>query len=150
MQKKIPSDKGTLFRLFNVSTGEMITELRRGAKNAKINCLAFNSTSELFGCTSDIGTVHIFDIHDVNKILEIEENKKNNNNDNNKKEKSKKYANIKINERSFAKYKLGEEKGILGSHLELIPCLEREVKQITQPLVLPIFKREKAIYFFPK
>jgi WD40 repeat protein len=108
------SDKGTLFRLFNVSTGEMITELRRGAKNAKINCLAFNSTSELFGCTSDIGTVHIFDIHDVNKILEIEENKKNNNNDNNKKEKSKKYANIKINERSFAKYKLGEEKGILG------------------------------------
>ena len=105
------SDKGTLFRLFNVSTGEMITELRRGKQNAKIMCLEFNANTEFLGCTSDKGTVHIFDIHEVNKIFEIEDDKKNND-ETNKKEKSKK--NLKINERSFVKYKITEEKGILG------------------------------------
>ncbi len=107
------SDKGTLFRLFNVSTGEMITELRRGKQNAKIDCLAINFNTELIGCTSDKGTVHIFDIHEVNKIFEKEENNKNND-ENNKKEKLKPNKALKINERSFAKFQITEEKGILG------------------------------------
>ena len=106
------SDKGTIFRLFNVSTGELITELRRGKKNAKINCLAFNANTDLIGCTSDKGTVHIFDVHEVNKILEVEEDIKNKDENNNNKIKNKK--SIKINERSFAKYKVTEEKGLLG------------------------------------
>ena len=110
------SDKGTLIRLFNVLKLEMITELRRGAKNVKINCLAFDLNTQYIGCTSDVGTVHIFDIHEVNKVIEKEE-ENTKTNDENKKEKAKfgkLYGFIKINERSFAKFKVQEEKSILG------------------------------------
>ena len=110
------SDKGTLIRLFNVLKLEMITELRRGAKNVKINCLAFDLNTQYIGCTSDVGTVHIFDIHEVNKVIEKEE-ENTKINDENKKEKAKfgkLYGFIKINERSFAKFKVQEEKSILG------------------------------------
>ena len=110
------SDKGTLIRLFNVLKLEMITELRRGAKNVKINCLAFDINTQYIGCTSDVGTVHIFDIHEVNKVIEKEE-ENTKINDENKKEKAKfgkSYGFIKINERSFAKFKVQEEKSILG------------------------------------
>ena len=110
------SDKGTLIRLFNVLKLEMITELRRGAKNVKINCLAFDINTQYIGCTSDVGTVHIFDIHEVNKVIEKEEENIKTN-DENKKEKAKfgkSYGFIKINERSFAKFKVQEEKSILG------------------------------------
>ena len=106
------SDKGTLIRLFNVLKLEMITELRRGAKNVKINCLAFDLNTQYIGCTSDVGTVHIFDIHEVNKVIEKEE-ENTKTNDENKKEKAKfgkSYDVIKINERSFAKFKVQEEK----------------------------------------
>ena len=110
------SDKGTLIRLFNISNQEMITELRRGTKNVKINCLAFDINTEFIGCTSDVGTVHIFDIHEVNKLFEKDEDKNKSNDENNKKEKpktSKSYG-IKIKERSFVKFKVQEEKSILG------------------------------------
>ena len=111
------SDKGTLIRLFNISTKEIITELRRGTKNVKINCLAFYSNNEFIGCTSDGLTVHIFDIHEVNKVIEKNEGKNKENNENNKKEKvkfGKSFGLIKINERSFAKFRVNEEKTILG------------------------------------
>ena len=108
------SDKGTLIRLFNIFKLEMITELRRGTKNVKINCLAFNIDTHYIGCTSDVGTVHIFDIHEVNKVIEKNEEKSN---EDNKKEKAKfgkSYGFIKINERSFAKFKIQDPRTILG------------------------------------
>ena len=64
------SDKGTLIRLFNIAKGDMITELRRGSKNAKINCLSIDINTEFLACSSESHTVHIFDIHEVNKIIE--------------------------------------------------------------------------------
>ena len=109
------SDKGTLIRLFNILKAEKIIELRRGAKNAIINCLAFDINSEFIGCTSDSFTVHIFDIHEINKLLEQNEEKtKSNTNNDNKKEKVKNVKPVKINERSFAKYKVQDEKSFLG------------------------------------
>ena len=110
------SDKGTLIRLFNILKAEKIIELRRGAKNAIINCLAFDTNTEFIGCTSDSSTVHIFDIHEINKLLEQNEEKSQNNNANNdnKKEKVKNVKPVKINERSFAKYKAQDEKSFLG------------------------------------
>ena len=113
------SDKGTLIRLFNIATKEKITELRRGKKNVQINSLAFDLKNEYLGCTSNVGTVHIFDIHEVNKILEQNEDKDENNatDDKNKKDKvkfGKSFCLIKILDTSFAKFKIKEEKSILG------------------------------------
>ena len=116
------SDKGTLIRIFLISKGggdHPIHVLKRGKKNAKINCLLFDITSELIGCTSDAGTTHIFNICDLNKLIEKEEDTKEENNEdnNNKKDKGKNNKNnikITLNERSFAKYKIKEDKSILG------------------------------------
>ena len=108
------SDKGTYLRLFNIINNEMIIELKRGSKNVKINCLALDFNNEFLACTSDAGTIHIFDIHEVNKIFESNEDKDQNkiNNDNKIKEKEK--PKIKIKERSFVKYKIQEERSIVG------------------------------------
>jgi WD40 repeat protein len=97
------SDKGKMIRIFSVKTGEFLVELKRGATNANISCLAFDIKQLFLGCFSDSGTVHVFDIGDINKLI-LEKN------NGNKKNNSK----IKIKERSFAKFKLKEEKSILG------------------------------------
>ena len=107
------SDKGTLIRLFNVYNQEMIAELRRGTKNTTINCLAFDINTEFIACTSEVGTVHIFYIHEINKLFEKNEDKTKSNNEGNKKEKNKNTKLIKVKERSFAKFKVQEKKSIL-------------------------------------
>ena len=107
------SDKGTLIRLFNVYNQEMIAELRRGTKNTTINCLAFDINTEFIACTSEVGTVHIFYIHEINKLFEKNEDKNKSNNEGNKKEKNKNTKLIKVKERSFAKFKVQEKKSIL-------------------------------------
>ena len=91
----------------------MIAELRRGTKSVKINCLSFDINTEFIACTSEVGTVHIFDIHEINKIIEKNEDKNKNNNESNKKEKNKNTKLNKIKERSFAKFKVQEKKSIL-------------------------------------
>lgn len=109
------SDRGTLIRLFNVNNQEIITELRRGTKNVKINCLAFDINTEFIACTSDVGTVHIFYINEIHKLFEQSEEKNKSNNESNKKEKEKNKNTklIKIKERSFAKFRVQEKKSIL-------------------------------------
>ena len=54
------SDKGTLIRLFDTSTGENIQELRRGSDNAEIYSIAFDNTNRFLAVSSDKKTVHIF------------------------------------------------------------------------------------------
>lgn len=108
------SDKGTYIRLFNIMNKEMIIELKRGSKNVKINCLALDFNNEFLACTSDAGTIHIFDIHEVNKILESYEDKDQNKINNENKIKEKEKPKIKIKERSFTKYKIQEERSIVG------------------------------------
>ncbi|KAF2360411.1 WD40 repeat [Trinorchestia longiramus] len=61
------SVKGTLIRIFSTSTGERLTELRRGANPANIYCLNFSQDSSLVCVSSDHGTVHVFGIDDTHK-----------------------------------------------------------------------------------
>ena len=109
------SDKGTLIRIFLLSKYEHpVITLKRGTKNAKINCLIFDLSNEIIGCTSDSGTMHVFNICEINKL--INDNKKE---EKNKEEKNKIKSwknNIKINmgERSFGKFKINEAQSIFG------------------------------------
>mmetsp|Transcript_7606 Transcript_7606/g.11401 ORF Transcript_7606/g.11401 Transcript_7606/m.11401 type:complete len:430 (+) Transcript_7606:73-1362(+) len=54
------SDKGTLIRIFDTSTGSLLQELRRGMDRADITSLCFNQSNTFLACCSDRGTVHIF------------------------------------------------------------------------------------------
>ena len=56
------SDKGTLVRLWDIETGSLLQELRRGSDPAEITCIAFDPLSKWVACTSDKGTIHIFAI----------------------------------------------------------------------------------------
>jgi len=60
------SDKGTLIRLWDTSTGALLKELRRGMDKAEIYSIAFNPTSTFIACSSDKGTVHIFSLTSTN------------------------------------------------------------------------------------
>ena len=56
------SDAGTIIRIFKIDTEEMTHEFRRGTEKAKIFSLEFSPTNEFFSCTSDRGTIHIFNM----------------------------------------------------------------------------------------
>ncbi|XP_014261526.1 WD repeat domain phosphoinositide-interacting protein 3 [Cimex lectularius] len=58
------SNKGTLIRIFDTSSGEKLMELRRGAHTAEIYCMNFNQDSTWLCIASDHGTVHIFSVED--------------------------------------------------------------------------------------
>jgi len=61
------SEKGTLIRVFETSTGSLTHELRRGANHANIFCVNFNHESSLLCVSSDHGTVHIFALQDTKR-----------------------------------------------------------------------------------
>uniref|UniRef100_T1JCL6 WD repeat domain phosphoinositide-interacting protein 3 n=1 Tax=Strigamia maritima TaxID=126957 RepID=T1JCL6_STRMM len=61
------SEKGTLIRVFDTSSGVLLSELRRGAHQANIYCINFNHDSSLLCVSSDHGTVHIFDTEDLKR-----------------------------------------------------------------------------------
>ncbi|OWA53731.1 putative WD repeat domain phosphoinositide-interacting protein 3, partial [Hypsibius exemplaris] len=59
------SEKGTLIRVFDTSSGSQLFELRRGANKADIFCIGFNLDSSLLCLSSDHGTIHIFSLGDT-------------------------------------------------------------------------------------
>ena len=63
------SEKGTLIRIFCINNGELIQELRRGAKIAKIYNITFDFNNKFIACTSSSGTIHIFSIYSSIKYL---------------------------------------------------------------------------------
>ncbi|KAL7539567.1 hypothetical protein ACHAXR_009398 [Thalassiosira sp. AJA248-18] len=60
------SERGTVIRLFAVSSSVPLREFRRGVERATISCLTFSLDSNWLGCASNHGTVHIFQTHDPN------------------------------------------------------------------------------------
>lgn len=66
------SSKGTLIRVFDTTTGSLMSELRRGSQPASINCINFNSDSSLLCASSDHGTVHIFSITEGTKNKQLQ------------------------------------------------------------------------------
>lgn len=56
------SEKGTLIKIFRVKDGCLIQELRRGTEQAEIYSLAFDFKSLYIACSSNKGTIHIFNI----------------------------------------------------------------------------------------
>lgn len=56
------SAKGTLIRVFETVTGKQVADLRRGMDVALISDIVIDPTNTLVACSSDKGTVHIFNI----------------------------------------------------------------------------------------
>mmetsp|Transcript_94939 Transcript_94939/g.238117 ORF Transcript_94939/g.238117 Transcript_94939/m.238117 type:complete len:494 (+) Transcript_94939:232-1713(+) len=56
------SDKGTIVRVYDTTSGMRRQELRRGADRAEIHSLAFSPTGDFLVVSSDKGTIHIFAI----------------------------------------------------------------------------------------
>ena len=56
------SEQGTLVRVFDIKTLDQIAEFRRGVEKAVIFDLAFSDGGRWLACTSDKGTIHIFDL----------------------------------------------------------------------------------------
>lgn len=56
------SERGTIIKIFRTKDGALIQELRRGTEPAEIYCLAFDLKSQYIACSSNKGTIHIFNI----------------------------------------------------------------------------------------
>ena len=56
------SMKGTIIKIFKTKDSSLIQELRRGTEPANIYSLAFDYSSEYLACSSNKGTVHIFNV----------------------------------------------------------------------------------------
>ncbi|KAI0203261.1 WD40 repeat-like protein [Astrocystis sublimbata] len=56
------SEKGTLVRIFATGSGAKLGERRRGTENATIFSLRFSPSGNMLACTSDKGSLHIFDV----------------------------------------------------------------------------------------
>jgi WD40 repeat protein len=61
------SECGTLIRVFDVKTGSLMQEMRRGLIWAEIYCMRFDSDGRWLACVSDRGTGHVFQIGKTTK-----------------------------------------------------------------------------------
>jgi WD40 repeat protein len=80
------SEYGTIIRIFSTHDGQLIQELRRGAKKAEIHFITFDLNNKFLACSSDSGTIHIFSIYTSIKYLTEKGIIKDNSNNSNKKE----------------------------------------------------------------
>ncbi|RYP75136.1 hypothetical protein DL771_002597 [Monosporascus sp. 5C6A] len=55
-------NSGTLIRIFSTNSGAKIAERRRGAEAATVYSMRFSPSGALLACTSDRGSLHIFDV----------------------------------------------------------------------------------------
>lgn len=56
------SEKGTVIRVWDVTTSVRLHEFRRGVERASITCLAWSWDHAWLCCTSDKGTAHVFQL----------------------------------------------------------------------------------------
>jgi len=66
------SNKGTLVRVWDTSSGGLLAELRRGTQPAAINCINFSSDSSLICVASDHGTIHVFAVTDGTRNRQLQ------------------------------------------------------------------------------
>lgn len=111
------SEKGTIIRLYNPQTGDLLQELRRGSDKAELYSIAIDVKTKWLGCTSDKGTVHIFSIAKLglsSEPGEIIEEQKSDEPKNNKHvfKFMKKFSKYFDSEWSFAKFRVTDQRTI--------------------------------------
>ena len=90
-----------------------------------MNCLCFDQNNKFIGCTSDVGTIHIFSIAGIMKFLNENAKKNKNENKGDLPRNSKSFLgkiggflNIKNeyldSERNFTRFKVSEDSSLLG------------------------------------
>eukprot|EP00727_Mastigamoeba_balamuthi_P003169 m51a1_g1285 hypothetical protein (343) ;mRNA; r:148001-149884 len=62
------SAKGTLVRVFESATGQLVKEFRRGTKQADIHCVNVSSDNKFIVAASNKGTCHVFLLTELNRI----------------------------------------------------------------------------------
>lgn len=65
------SERGTLVRIFDTTSGQKVAELRRGSNQAKIYCINFNQSSTAVCVASDHGTIHVFNLEEQTREKNI-------------------------------------------------------------------------------
>ena len=65
------SDRGTILRVFNPTSGQKMHQFRRGTYTTTIPCLSFNLQSNMLCVSSDSDTVHIFKLANALEPLPI-------------------------------------------------------------------------------
>lgn len=68
------SYKGSIIRIFNITTLTLVKELRRGIDYVTIVNLAFNKDNTLLLCSSSKGTIHVFSLDVTNNMVNAIEN----------------------------------------------------------------------------
>ena len=86
--------KGTLIRVYNIVTKQLIREVRRGAESANVNCISFDISQKYFIVVSDRKTIHLFFLINNNST-----NNTINNTNNNENRISNDYENTESNEK---------------------------------------------------
>eukprot|EP00736_Rhodelphis_marinus_P008719 Rmarinus@m.19111 len=56
------SERGTLIRIFDTYSAQLLQELRRGSDKAEIYSLCFSPKCDFLCCSSDKGTIHVFSL----------------------------------------------------------------------------------------
>ena len=105
------SEKGQCLRIFETLKGNLLAELKRG--KTKINWISFEPNSDIVGYISEVGKIYLYNISEIKKV--INNKNKNKSEENNSKENINKIHEInKINIKPFAKFKINENKNIIG------------------------------------
>ncbi|KAK0357101.1 Phosphatidylinositol 3,5-bisphosphate-binding protein [Friedmanniomyces endolithicus] len=65
------SEQGTLIRVYSLSNLDQVAEFRRGSDHAIIFSLAFSPGNRWLACTSDKGTLHIFDLRPPHPAADV-------------------------------------------------------------------------------
>ena len=119
------SEQGTVIRIFT-TFGIKFSEFRRGTKSVEMNCITFDQNNKFIGCTSNGGTIHVFSITGIMKVLnennsEVKKKNKNEFEPRNYKSflvKIGGFLNIRSSyletERNFARFRIQEEYSLLG------------------------------------
>ena len=64
------SKQGTIIRIYQTKDNALIQELRRGSKSSEIYTLIFDYQSLYIACSSNTGTIHIFNIKNEQNVVQ--------------------------------------------------------------------------------